>query len=284
MSKRVDLHLHTTYSDGRLTPGELIQIAAEQGIGVIAITDHDTVNGIEPALLAVECFPYVTVIPGVEINTDVHQGEVHILGYFLDYKNQHLLKTLESLRNSRKARAQKMLDKLDELGIHIQWERILEMADGGSVGRPHIAQALFEGQHVETLQDAFERYIGRNGPAYAERSRLSPKEAVELIVKADGLPVIAHPASIKDMDRMIMDLKPSGLVGMEVYYDNYDKATIERLGRLAAKYDLIATGGSDFHGFEDDHETPLGEARVPFECVQHLMARAQRSQLERKRK
>ncbi|MFA5055524.1 MAG: PHP domain-containing protein [Dehalococcoidia bacterium] len=284
MSKRVDLHLHTTYSDGRLTPGELIQIAAEQGIGVIAITDHDTINGIEPALAAAECFPYVTVIPGVEINTDVDQGEVHILGYFLDYKNKPLLKTLESLRNSRKVRAQKMLDKLDGLGIHIEWERILEMADGGSVGRPHIAQALFEGQHVDTLQDAFERYIGRKGPAYAERDRLSPREAVELIAKASGMPVIAHPASIKDLEEMIVDLKQSGLVGIEAYYDNYDKNTVERLSGLAAKYDLIATGGSDFHGFEDDHETPLGEARVPYECFQHLMELSQKRHEERKSK
>ena len=280
MVKRVDLHLHTTYSDGRLTPGELIQIAAEQGIGVIAITDHDTVNGIEPALLATECFPYVTVIPGVEINTDVRQGEVHILGYFVDYKNQSFLNTLDSLRNSRKDRAQKMLAKLSKLGINIEWERILELTDGGSVGRPHIAQALFEGQHVSNLQDAFERYIGRNGPAYAERDRLSPNEAVELIIKANGLPVIAHPASIKDIDQMIIDLKQSGLVGIEVYYDNYDKDTVERLSRLATKYDLIATGGSDFHGFEDDHETPLGEAVVPFECVQYLTSLAQKRRVE----
>jgi predicted metal-dependent phosphoesterase TrpH len=284
MVKRVDLHLHTTYSDGRLTSGELIQIAAEQGIGVIAITDHDTVNGIEPALLATECFPYVTVIPGVEINTDVHQGEVHILGYFVDYKNQSFLDTLASLRNSRKARAQKMLAKLSKLGINIEWERILELSDGGSVGRPHIAQALLEGQHVSTLQDAFERYIGRNGPAYAERDRLSPKEAVELIIKANGLPVIAHPASIKELDQMIIDLKQSGLVGIEVYYDNYDKDTIERLRQMAVKYDLIATGGSDFHGFEDDHETPLGEAIVPFECVQHLTALAQKRHVEHEHK
>ena len=280
MAKRVDLHLHTTYSDGRLTPGELIQIAAEQGIGVIAITDHDTVNGIKPALQAAECFPYVTVIPGVEINTDVHQGEVHILGYFIDYTNQHLLDTLDTLRNSRKARAQKMLDKLNKMGIHIEWERVLELADGGSVGRPHIAQALFEGQHVSNLQDAFERYIGRNGPAYAERDRLSPKEAVELIISANGLPVIAHPGSIKDLEQMIVDLKQSGLVGIEVYYDNYDQATIERLSKLAVKNELISTGGSDFHGFEDDHETPLGEAKVPFECAEELAIFAQQRHIK----
>jgi hypothetical protein len=198
----------------------------------------------------------------------------------VDYKNQSFLNTLDGLRNSRKDRAQKMLAKLSKLGINIEWERILELTDGGSVGRPHIAQALFEGQHVSNLQDAFERYIGRNGPAYAERDRLSPKEAVELIIKANGLPVIAHPASIKELDQMIIDLKQSGLVGIEVYYDNYDKDTIERLSRLATKYDLIATGGSDFHGFEDDHETPLGEAIVPFECVQHLTSLAQKRHVE----
>ena len=152
------------------------------------------------------------------------------------------------------------------------------------MGRPHIAQALFESQHVNTLQDAFERYIGRNGPAYAERERLSPREAVELVVKANGLPVLAHPASIKEIDDMILDLKTSGLAGIEVYYDNYGKDTIERLRRLSEKYELIATGGSDFHGFEDDHETPLGDANVPFECVQHLMDLSQKRHAERKLK
>jgi len=134
---------------------------------------------------------------------------------------------------------------------------------------------------VLTLQDAFERYIGRNGPAYAERDRLTPKEAVELVIKANGLPVIAHPASIKNLEKMIIDLKQSGLVGIEVYYGSYDRDTIERLSRMATKYDLIATGGSDFHGFEDDHETPLGEARVPYECVQRLISLAQQRHVER---
>ncbi|MEA1958325.1 MAG: PHP domain-containing protein [Chloroflexota bacterium] len=272
MYKRIDLHLHTTASDGRITPEELVQIAAEQGIGVIAITDHDTVGGIEPALCAVDCFPYVTVIPGIEINTDIHGGEVHILGYFIDYKNERLLRTLSNLRNDREIRAQKMVDKLGKLGIFIEWERVMEISDGGSIGRPHIAQAMFEGKHVSSLQDAFERYIGRNGPAYAERERLSPREAVRLIAEADGLPVLAHPATIQDIDKTIIDLKQEGLIGIEVYYDNYNQTTIERLKMLADRYDLIATGGSDFHGFEDKHETPLGEANVPWECAERLIA------------
>jgi 3',5'-nucleoside bisphosphate phosphatase len=276
MAKRVDLHLHTTASDGRLSAGELVQIAAEQGVGVIAITDHDTVAGIEPALFAAECFPYVRVIPGVEINTDVRAGEVHILGYFIDYKNKTLLKSLTDLRNSRITRARKMVDKLKELGVPVEWERVLEIADGGSIGRPHIAQAMYELNHISTLQDAYDKYIGRNAPAYTERERVSPKEAVEMIVQANGIPVLAHPARMADLEQTIVELKAAGLVGIETYYDGYGKDTIYRLRKLAREHGLITTGGSDFHGFDDEHETPLGEAKVPFACAKRLISLARK--------
>jgi predicted metal-dependent phosphoesterase TrpH len=276
MAKRVDLHLHTTASDGRLSAGELVQIAAEQGVGVIAITDHDTVASIEPALFAAECFPYVRVIPGVEINTDVRKGEVHVLGYFIDYKNEILLKSLSDLRNSRITRARKMVDKLKELGVPVAWERVLEIADGGSIGRPHIAQAMYELNHISTLQDAYDKYIGRNAPAYAERERVSPKEAVELIVQAGGIPVLAHPAKMADLEQTIVELKTAGLAGIETYYDGYGKEAISRLRKLAREHGLITTGGSDFHGFDDEHETPLGEAKVPFACAKRLISLARK--------
>ena len=276
MAKRVDLHLHTTASDGLLSAWELVQIAAEQGVGVIAITDHDTVTGIEPALFAAECFPYVRVIPGVEINTDLPKGEVHILGYFIDYKNETLLKSLSDLRNSRITRARKMVDKLKELGFPLEWERVLEIANGGSIGRPHIAQAMYELNHISTLQDAYDKYIGRNGPAYAERERVSPKEAVELIVQAGGIPVLAHPAKMADLEQTIVELKTAGLAGIETYYDGYEKDTIYRLRKLARTHGIITTGGSDFHGFDDEHETPLGEAKVPFACAQRLISLARK--------
>lgn len=281
MAKRVDLHLHTTASDGRLSAGELVQIAAEQGVGVIAITDHDTVASIEPALFASECFPYVRVIPGVEINTDVSAGEVHILGYFIDYKDETLLKSLTDLRNSRITRARKMVDKLKELGVPVAWERVLEIADGGSIGRPHIAQAMYELNHISTLQDAYDKYIGRNAPAYTERERVSPKEAVEMIVQAGGIPVLAHPAKMVNLEQAIIELKAVGLAGIETYYDGYKRDTIYRLRKLAREHELITTGGSDFHGFDDEHETPLGEAKVPFACAQRLISLARKLRKDR---
>ncbi|MFQ5924821.1 MAG: PHP domain-containing protein, partial [Dehalococcoidia bacterium] len=192
---KADLHLHTRASDGRLTPGEVVALAAKKGLSVIAITDHDSIEGIAAALVAAESFPSLRVIPGVEINTDIPDGEIHILGYFIDYHSKELKQTLQRLRHAREIRAQRMIAKLAKLGIPVEWRRVKELAGGGSIGRPHIAQAMFEGGYIPSLQEAFKRYIGRQGPAYAERERLSPVEAVELVVKAGGLPMLAHPAN-----------------------------------------------------------------------------------------
>ena len=276
---KVDLHIHTTASDGRLSPEEVVRVAAEQGLSVIAITDHDTLAGIEPALLAAESFPPLIVIPGLEINTDIPNNEVHILGYFVDNRDKKLKQALVKLRNSREARALKMITRLRELGIDIAWNRVLELAGGASVGRPHIAQAMFEGGYISSFREAFTKYIGRLGPAYVERARLSPQEAVKLVVNARGLPVLAHPADIDNVEELVVNLKGVGLVGLEAYYDGYDRKLIDSFVQLAAKHGLIASGGSDFHGLGDDNETPIGGVDVPFDCAEHLMAlERQRSQ------
>ena len=277
---KVDLHIHTTASDGRLTPEEVVQIMAKQGLSVIAITDHDSISGIKPALLAAESFPFLRVIPGLEINTDTPNGEVHILGYFIDYRNKELKQALERLRNSREARARKIVAKLGELGIDIAWHRVLELAGGGSVGRPHIAQAMFERGYIPSFQEAFIKYIGRQGPAYAERERLSPVEAVAMVVKAGGLPVLAHPADIDDLEELLVELKGAGLVGLEAYYDGYHWKLIDRLIHLAAKHGLITSGGSDFHGLGGSNETPLGGVDVPLDCAERLIALAERRSQE----
>ncbi len=277
---KVDLHIHTTASDGRLTPEEVVRIAAKQGLSVIAITDHDSIAGLEPALLAAESFPSLRVIPGLEINTDIPNGEVHILGYFIDYKNKELEQALERLRNSREARAQQIVTKLEELGIDIAWQRVLELAGGGSVGRPHIAQAMFERGYIPSFQEAFIKYIGRQGPAYAERERFSPQEAAKLVVKAGGLPVLAHPADIDDLEELLVELKEGGLVGLEAYYNGYHRRMIERLVHLAAKHGLITSGGSDFHGLGGVDETPLGGVAVPVGCAERLIALAERRSQE----
>lgn len=276
MASKVDLHIHTTASDGRLPPEEIVQRAAEQGLKYIAITDHDTVAGISRALQAGTAFPGLTVIPGMEINTDTQTGEVHILGYCIDYKSKELESSLNRLRHSREIRAKKIVDNLSSMGIGISWERVMELAGGGSVGRPHIAQAMFEGGHIPSLQEAFIKYIGRHGPAYAERERLSPEEAVKLVVLAGGLPVLAHPEDVDELESFLKSLKKVGLIGLETYYDGYHRDTVKKLAKIAERYGLITTGGSDFHGLGSSHETPLGGAEVPIECAERLLKLAER--------
>ena len=277
---KADLHLHTTASDGRLAPKELVSLAVKVGLDVIAITDHDTIDGIAPALAAAKTIPSFTVIPGVEINTDVPHGEVHILGYFIDYKDRKLAASLQKLRDSRLGRAQQIIAKLGNLGMKIEWQRVCELAQGGSVCRPHIAQALFEKGYVGSEKEAFNKYIGHDGPAYVERYKLLPVEAVELVRDAQGLPVLAHPADISDLKELVPELKESGLVGIEIYYRDYGSDIIDGLLKVAGQYNLIPTGGTDYHAFGDDSEVMIGGALTPPNSVEQLFARADKHSLE----
>jgi predicted metal-dependent phosphoesterase TrpH len=273
VGSRVDLHIHSTASDGRLTPADIVREAAERGLTFIALADHDTVDGIAPAQAAAQAFPGLKVIPCVEISTDIPQGEVHVLGYFIDYTDPELGATLDRFRNSRLRRAQGMVAKLDDLGIHIDWQRVQQIAVGSSIGRPHIAQAMLEKGYISSFKQAFTDYIGRDRPAYVEREKMTPAEAVVLIVKARGLPVLAHPLTFNDPETMIAELKAAGLVGIEAYYDGYTAEEINRLVELADKHNLIATGGSDYHGL-DPTETAIGGADLPRESVERLIALA----------
>jgi predicted metal-dependent phosphoesterase TrpH len=269
---KFDLHLHSTASDGRLSPEEVVRTAAKLGLAVISITDHDSVDGIAPALKAADNHPPLRVIPGVECSTDVPRGEVHVLGYFIDYTNPELVIKLAAFRNSRKVRAQKMIDKLAAMGISIEWNRVEDIAGGGSVGRPHVAQAMLEKGYVPSLKEAFNRYIGREAPAYVEREKMTPEEVVQLLTRVGGLAVLAHPADIDDLEHLIPSLQRVGLVGMEVYYNNYPTRTTQYLASLAHKHALVATGGSDFHGMDTATETPIGGVVIPPEGVARLFA------------
>ncbi len=271
---RVDLHIHSTASDGRLTPAEIIQQAAERGLTYIALADHDTVDGIAPAKVAAQALPQLKVIPGVEISTDIPQGEVHMLGYFIDYTDPELMATLGKFRNSRFRRAQGMVEKLDGLGIHVELQRVQEIAGVSSIGRPHIAQAMLEKGYIASFKEAFTEYLGHDRPAYVEREKMTPAEAVAIIVKAKGLPVLAHPLTFNDPEALTTELKAAGLVGIEAYYDGYTREEINRLLGLAQKHNLIATGGSDYHGLEPDNETAIGGADVPIESAERLIALA----------
>jgi len=244
---------------------------------VIAITDHDTVDGIEPALAAAEAFPGLRVIPGVEISTDVPTGEAHMLGYFIDYANRELTETLERLRRSRDQRAQGMVAKLADLGIHLEWQRVQEIAGGSSLGRPHIAQAMLEGGYITSFKEAFTKYIGRSGLAYVPREKISPMEAVKLIRRAQGLPVLAHPFTLNEPEHLVVELKEVGLAGIEAYYNSYQIGETAVLVALANRHGLIVTGGSDYHGLDEHAETMIGGAEVPIEAAERLIALAEKS-------
>jgi hypothetical protein len=270
---RADLHIHSTASDGRLTPADIVREAAERGLTFIALADHDTVDGIAPAQAAAQAFPRLKVIPCVEISTDIPHDEVHVLGYFIDYADHELRATLDRFKNSRLRRAQGMVAKLADLGIHIDWQRVQEIAGGSSIGRPHIAQAMVEKGCIASIKQAFSEYLGHDRPAYVEREKMTPAETVELIIKAKGLPVLAHPLTLSDPEAMIVELKAAGLVGVEAYYDGYTTEEINRLLGLVNRYNLIVTGGSDYHGL-DPTETGIGGADLPIESVERLIALA----------
>lgn len=274
MSK-LDLHLHSTASDGKLSPAEVVRKAAEADLAVIALADHDTVDGIVPALEAAKTFPPLKVIPAVEISTDIPKGELHLLGYFIDYTDPNLQSTLQRMRHSREGRAEGMITKLRNMGVLIELERVKEIAGTGSIGRPHIAQAMLEKGYIASIKEAFTKYIGWGGPAYVEREKMTPGEAVELISQAKGLPVLAHPLTITDPEAMIIELLPAGLVGIEAYYDGYTTEEKNKLVSLTDRYGLIATGGSDFHGLDAATETMIGGVEMPEDLAERLTALAE---------
>ncbi len=272
----VDLHIHSTASDGRYKPAALINKAAELGLKVISITDHDSVASIAPAIETAKAFPGLTFIPGVEISTDLPDGEAHILGYFIDYANPDFEKELERFRDSRSGRGQRMVEKLNNLGVKIDWARVQEIAGDGAIGRPHVAQAMLEKGYIKTFEEAFDKYIGHGGPAYVEREKMTPEEAVKLILRAKGIPVLAHPFTVKNPEATVKGLKKVGLAGIEAYYKDNTPAATQATLNLAKKYGLIATGGTDYHGISDN-EVMMGGVKVPLEAAEKLIALAEKT-------
>ncbi|HUE75186.1 MAG TPA: PHP domain-containing protein [Chloroflexota bacterium] len=289
MTRKIDLHAHTTASDGVLTPEQLVRLAIDNGLNVLAITDHDTTDGVDAAVRAAAGSP-VTIWPGVELSTDVPTGEVHVLGYLIDHQDPAFQETLSNLRAGREERAKTMIVRLHDLGVSITWERVQEIAGTGAIGRPHVAEALVEAGHVRSVSEAFDRFLGRTGPAYVERARLTPVEAVQIVRRFRGIPVLAHPTyAVPDgtspgdssaIDRLLpgllRELVIAGLIGMEVFYSRYTRHTISQLRALARQFGLVPTGGSDYHGREPVGAA-LGSLPVPWESVrriEHLAAEA----------
>ena len=223
---------------------------------------------------AAEPYPDFTLIPGVEMGTDIPGGEVHVLGYFLKPEDPELQDTLRRLRESRVGRGRGMVEKLRALGLDVTWEQVKRFAGDGAVGRPHVAQALYERGYVATVKEAFDKYIGRNGPAYVEREKLTPAEAVATIVRLGGAACLAHPAELDNLDGILAELKAAGLAAMEVFYKDYDPSAVKRLEAAARRFDLIPLGGSDYHGLYGADEPLPGGMHTPLldESIEALLA------------
>lgn len=265
---QLDLHSHTNASDGQLSPAELVALAQQIGLTTLAITDHDTTDGVQPALEAAG--DSLAIIPGVELSAEDEAGDVHTLGYFVNIHHEVFQHKLERFRAGRYYRGQEIVKKLAALGMPLEWARIEAIADGGSIGRPHIARAMLEAGFVKSIQDAFDKYIDNDGPAYVARSRLTPEEAVEMIHEAGGVAVLAHPGLLDDYAAMIERLVPVGLDGVEVVYPKHSTEVETHLRLLADRHDLIITGGSDFHGHNIPGKAMLGSVNPPIEAVNAL--------------
>jgi predicted metal-dependent phosphoesterase TrpH len=269
----VDLHLHTTASDGTLTPTQLIEQISSTTLRTVAITDHDSTEGVAEAIEAANATSNLTVIPGIELGTENEDSELHLLGYFIDINHPELQKTLKQFRSERFDAARAMVDKLEEIKRPVSWERVVEMA-GGSIGRPHIARAIVEAGHVDTIAEAFDRFLGEKGIARVPRPKLHPVEALKLIHSAGGIGTIAHPRTVRNLNPLVAELVKSGLAGIEVYAEKYNSDRRDSYIDIATRFDLVPTGGTDYHALGTKNETTPGTNGPPPNTVENLVDRA----------
>ncbi|NQW19844.1 MAG: PHP domain-containing protein [Chloroflexi bacterium] len=272
-SVEVDLHLHTTASDGTLTPRQLIDQVAKTSLRTVAVTDHDSTDGVTEAFATATNYAQLTVISGIELGTETEDSELHLLGYFIDINNQRLQTTLKQFRLERVEAARAMVDKLAEIKRPISWQRVVEMASG-SVGRPHIARAMVEAGHVETIAEAFDRFIGENGVARVHRPKLNPVEALEMIHDAGGIGAIAHPRTVNKLGNLVKQLVDTGLVAIEVYAEKYASQRRDSYLDIATRYDLVPCGGTDYHALGAQNETEPGTNGPPPDTAHQLLKRA----------
>jgi predicted metal-dependent phosphoesterase TrpH len=267
---QVDLHMHSTASDGVLRPAEVVRLAHARGLKTIALTDHDTTDGLREAIETGQTVG-IEVIGGLEINSETDIGHMDFLAYGCDVENTAFQEQLLEIRDARVGRAKGMVKKLAELGLPVAWERVLFFAgDAQSIARPHVARALVEAGHVASIKEAFDKYLEDGGPAYVHRLELKPQEVIDVIHQAGGVIVLAHPGHAHTT-HLVPLLAGLGLDGVEVYYfDHSDEQKAELLA-LANQHDLIVTGGSDFHG--DATHAELGSVPVPDDVVGRLIDR-----------
>jgi 3',5'-nucleoside bisphosphate phosphatase len=286
-SGKIDLHLHTNRSDGRLSPTELVRLAHAGGVRRMALTDHDTTDGVEEAIAAGGRLG-VEVIPGVELGTDSRSGDMHMLGLFLDYQDTTFQETMARFREGRIARVHKIVSNLAEVGVTISVDRVFEIAGEASVGRPHVAQALLEAGYITAMPEAFEKWLAYGGPGDVPRDKLSPEDAIGLIHAVGGVAVVAHPYEGKNVLDQLPGLAAAGLDGVETYYPNYGPDRVGELLGLCQTLGILPTGGTDFHGFPHrmaSDGAPIinnpGSVEIPPSVLDALEAR-QRAQAARR--
>ncbi len=267
----IDLHTHSLRSDGALSPADLVRRAAARGVKVQALSDHDTLAGVAEAA-ATGGDLGVRIIPATELNTESEWGDAHVLGYFVDPEDSELEERLRWLRSNRGRRIELMVEKLNALGYAVDLARVLEIAQSGALGRPHLAQALFEKGYVSTYDEAFDTLIAKDSSAYVPRVGLDPIEAVTLVRTHGGVPSLAHPGTVIGLDAVLPKLVAAGLAGIEAYYGDHSPEMTARCLALAREHGLVPTGGSDFHG-RGEHGADIGGVFVPPETVELLEAR-----------
>jgi predicted metal-dependent phosphoesterase TrpH len=265
--KRADLHIHSTHSDGTLTPAEIVRLAKESGLAAVSVTDHDNIAGVSEAQAAGD-ENGVEVVPGVELSANEDGTDIHMLGYLIDVQSESLIEHLGIFRERRRVRAERMVEKLNKLGLDVSIEAVLAKAGTAAIGRPHVAEALAETGLVSSYEEVFRKYIGYGGPAYEPKYVISPERSVEIVHSAGGLAVVAHPG-VYIKEEMLQKILKSGVDGIESMHPKHTAETVDRLSRLAKDLGLVETGGSDFHG-DTRGNTAFGGGTVPYEWVENL--------------
>ncbi len=279
----IDLHIHSTASDGTFSPAEILALAQDLNLAAIAITDHDTINGSKEAL-GIGVPPSLKFLTGVEISASPppsfpYSGSLHILGYSIKIDNPLLNKTLATLQEARKTRNPGIIDRLNSMGIAVSMDELLNEVGGGQLGRPHIARLMVKKGYVESIKEAFDKYLGKGKPAYVDKYRIDCSRAIEVILDAGGIPVIAHPyllnpGNIEEIEEFVITLKAMGLKGIEVYYPEHSQDNISKLEDIANRHGLLMTGGTDFHGSlkpEIKMGSGKGNFLVPYILYEKLM-------------
>ncbi|MCT4598044.1 MAG: PHP domain-containing protein [Vallitalea sp.] len=279
MDKYIDLHVHSTVSDGTYTPCELVKYASEKKLAAIALTDHDCIFGIEEAKECAKKYD-IEVISGIEFSTKYKDTEIHILGLYIDETNEDFIKNLDYIVKSRELRNEKMIQKLNDHGLNITMKDVLDNSDSDVYTRAHFAKALYNKGYVKSLREAFDKYIGNDCPCYVSREKVTPKLAIDLIRSCKGVPILAHPTlynmDLRQLDVLIKELVADGLLGIEGLYSLYNKSEVRYIGDFAKKYNLLISGGSDFHGNNKvniDLGIGRGNLKIPYSILEKIKLR-----------